>query len=130
MAYVAPTAAEMKARFPVLSALENATIEAFVSEASRQVDESWVEADYKTAIQYLAAHMMVAEGLVNSDGVAAVVGTTGPVKSESLGDASLTYSDRGGSGLSGDEAELSTTPYGQRFAELRRKNHFPVLIVP
>lgn len=130
MAYVAPTAAEIKTRFPEFAAVDTSLIDQIIAEANRFVDSSWIEADYKIAIQFLTAHMLVTGGALNPDGAAAQAVVSGPIKSESLGDASVSYSDSSvSSGLSAEESELMSTNYGRRFAAIRRANHLPVLVI-
>lgn len=130
MAYEAPTAAEIKTRFPIFADVSDPLIEAMIVEANRHVDRSWLEGDYKTAIQYLTAHMLLSEGLVTTGVTAGSFVPGGFIKSESLGDASRTYANIGeGSGSSGSDAELATTVYGRRFMALRRANHPPIVTV-
>lgn len=128
MAYTAPTAAEVKARYPEFANVSDPRVAAFIEEANRFVDDSWLEADYKIAIQALTAHMMAAEGLLNPDGGTPAGGTTGPVRSETLGDASITYADRSTAASGEFDADLDTTPYGVRFKKIRRGN-FPAVMV-
>lgn len=123
MAYTAPTATEFKDRFPIFVDVSDPAIETLIVEAQRQVDESWAEADYKPAIQYWVAHVLVMEGALNPDGAAASAQQSGPIKSESLGDASVTYADRAGSSGGGTStSEYMQTSYGARFVALRRAN--------
>lgn len=121
MPYTAPTAAEFKARFPEFASVADATVDAHIAEATRWVDESWIEEDYQPAVRFLAAHQMASEGQLVAGGPA-VGAVRGPLKSARLGDASESYGDRI-SGLSGTDAELATTAYGVAFLRLRRANH-------
>lgn len=130
MPYTAPTAADIKTRFPAFAGIDNALIELYIDEAMLWVDTTWFETDYTIAIQYLTAHFMAAEGLlVSATGSGSAAGAvSGPIKSERLGDAAITYSDRGSTGgWSGTDADLATTPYGQRFLALRNANHPAIL---
>lgn len=127
MSYVAPTTAELKARFPEFVDIDNAIVTANIVEANRWVDESWFENDYQPAIMFLAAHYMIAAGLLfDSD---AGGGASGPIKSESLGDASISYADRFSGSSGSDEIELMTTSHGARFVAIRRANHPAILFV-
>ena len=121
MAYTAPTPADIKTRFPEFASLDDARIQMFIDEAKRFVDESWSEEDYAVALRFLTAHTMTMEGVLNSGGSGPV--GSGPLISESLGDASYSYAARAGqSGLSGSDADLASTPYGQRYLAIRRAN--------
>ncbi len=134
MAYVAPTADDIRERFAEFAtAPSDEIIEQLISEASRYVDTTWLEGDYKTAIMYLTAHMLITEG-ANSNRFRAA--TPGPLTVERIGDAMRVYGSRrsGGAGDSGGggtmaDSELATTVYGVRYLNLRRSNHpGPVII--
>lgn len=131
MAYVVPTAAELKTRYPEFADVDNAIVTAAITDAAGDVDDSWREADYARAIMALAAHMMVMEGRLNSGVSLSPFALTGFVKSESLGDASVTYGGVGEAGSSGSnkDGSYALTTYGQRYMELMRKNHGGPLIV-
>ncbi len=117
MAVIVPTTEEIVARFPFLDGRED-QIEAILPEAQRGVDESWIEADTKTAIMYLVAHLIEAEDMGGS-------GSGGEVASESFGPISVSYREGGGVALTG----YSSTLYGKRYLDLLRKNRGgPVVI--
>lgn len=128
MPYIPPTSANFLKRFAEFDKVDQDRVSSALDEAGRSVDSTWTEGDYATAIMFLAAHKLVTEGALNPDGVAAAAGTAGPIKAESLGDASVTYSDRG-AGVYGSDAELSQTSYGAEFAKLRRRNLGPAVMV-
>lgn len=122
MSYTSPSATEVKTRFPEFVDVSDARVDAFVAEAARRVDSSWIEDDASVAMTYLAAHMMAAEGLLRGAGLAAIGDVSGPITSESLGDASVSYGSWGGGDVSAFEAELRSTPYGRLYDNLRRRN--------
>lgn len=124
MAYDAPTAADITARFPVFADVDPAVINAMIEEAARFLDEAWNEDDYPIAYRYLVAHMLVMEGALQSSGGPGVA--TGPIQSEKLGDASVTYAQPGAS--SGAFSEFMQTVYGRRYLEIMRRN-LPLVIV-
>jgi hypothetical protein len=127
MPYVAPTPAQFKARFPEFEAVADAIVAFAMEEAGLSVDDSWIERDYAIALNYLTAHILISSGRLSGD--AAGAATLGPVISESLGDASVSYADKSKVvGAEGLAAELASTTYGQRFLSLRRRN-FPTAIV-
>jgi hypothetical protein len=132
MAYDAPTTTELKTRYPEFTSIDDARVTLFIEDANRSVDDSWVEGDYKIAIMCLAAHMMAIEGLLNPAGSTAAGATSGPITSEKLGDASVSYGERSGGrfGITGADAVLAATSYGQRFISLRNANHAGPQIIP
>lgn len=130
MAYDLPTPASMRTRFPIFAALSDPTLQEFIDEAARSVDTTWIEGDYTRAIQYLAAHNIVTEGLVDPAGSSVSSAVAGPIKSDKLGDASTTWATpTEGTGITGPDALLARTIYGQRYLALRRASNPGVLIV-
>lgn len=127
MAHTAPTSQQFLNRFPEFVEVNDVTVDAFIAEALREVDSSWTEGDYATAIMYLVAHMMATEGHLASAG--GPLATSGPVSSEKLGDASVSYASRSASGAAFDEADLQSTAYGLRFLTLRKRNVATVVAV-
>ncbi|MEC5289389.1 MULTISPECIES: DUF4054 domain-containing protein [unclassified Aurantimonas] len=128
MAYVAPTAADLKARFAEFFDVPDATVLAVIEDAQRSVSTSWLERDYAPAIMLLAAHLMISEGAVeradpNGDGTSSMT-STGAVKSYRVGEVQISYAGAGegpgGQSMSADA--LATTYYGSRFMALRRAN--------
>ena len=122
MPYVIPTAAQLKARFPVFDALDDSYADLIIAEASRSVDTSWLEGDYQNAIIHLAAHMMFSEGATGDIDPA----TTGAIVSDKLGDASTTYANHATSSSSSD---YGTTIYGRGYLRLLRLNHPAVAVI-
>ena len=114
MPYTIPTVAQFRERFPEFTeaAYPDATVEAALNRAARQVDETWLEADYQEAIMLLAAHDLA----VTTFGVESL--GQGWPRAISLGPLSLTYGEKGQPSVS----DYATTLYGQGFAELRKKN--------
>ena len=128
MAYTAPDAAAIKARFPEFDDVLDARIDFVIEEAMRFVDETWFEADYAPALRFLTAHMLVQEGALAASGGPSA--TVGPLTSQTLGDASESYGAKSSVvDLKGLDAELALTAYGQRFLELRNSNVPGVKIV-
>lgn len=114
MPYTAPTAAQIKARYPAFADVDDALIDAVIVDASRNVDETWCEADYQPAIMALTAHMLVEEGATGRD-----VEFAGAITSSKLGDAQDSYSGLTPSQMSG---EFNSTSYGRKFMQLRALN--------
>ena len=128
MAYVIPTAADFKERFPRFNSVGVAVLNAVLSEASGQVDTTWLERDYAPAIMYYAAHLLVMEGVDGAPG-AGSGGGVGPVKSESIGDSSVSYGGASSSGSGYSMDTLRNTSYGQMFLRLLRQNQPGILVV-
>jgi len=114
MPYTIPTAAELKDRYPAFDAVSDTLIDAVIVDAARNVDESWIEADYQPAIMALAAHMLVDEGATGRN-----VEVAGAITSSKLGDAQDSYSGLTSSQSAG---EFSSTSYGRKFMQLRALN--------
>lgn len=109
MAYTAPTAAEMKARFPTFAAVSDAAVTGALAEASSRVGSTWDEADWRTAQFLYAAHVLTMDGL----GASTEVQLAGfrRIKVGSLELERSASSSVGGS-------ILSTTSFGQRYLAL------------
>ena len=58
MAYVDPTSATLKARFPAFASVDDAVVSQAITEAMRSVDQTWTEGDYTLAIMLRAAHIL------------------------------------------------------------------------
>lgn len=146
MAYVPPTVDDIFARFPELAAADEYLVAFCLEEAIGQVDDSWLEKDYKPAIQYLTAHLVTMQSgamggvftppAAGSGGAGGTV-KSGPITSESFGPISTTYanlsstsSGGGGSGKGSIYADqdLVMTVYGRQYMFLRSKN-FPAIVV-
>lgn len=135
MAYVDPTAAEIKTRFPEFAAVDDALISLAIAETASFVDTSWIEADYKPAKMHLAAHLLFIGGALNADveGGAVPNSTTGEVQSVKVGDVSVNFasgtsSSSVGGTLGSDLLALGSTTYGLWFLALRKRN-FPAVAV-
>lgn len=120
MSYTAPTLDDFVLRFPEFKETPAYKINAAMIEVMRSVDETWIEGDYIPAILYLTAHVL--SGDISA---AETVGNGGEIASESIGRISISYRQT----ASGGGAGLLSTSYGTKYAELRRLNHPPFLIV-
>jgi len=131
MAYVPPTASDLKQRFPEFTAVSDTLVNLILAEASAQVGETWLERDRKPATLYLAAHMLASEG--RDAAAAGVVGgdaVTGPLKRRKVGDVEAEFAGVSSSSGDGSSAsEYASTAYGLRYLELMRRNFPAVAIV-
>lgn len=122
MPYTAPTAAQLKAKYPAFAAVPDATVDLYLVDAGRAVDTTWTEGDYATAIMLYACHLMVQAGLgAGSQAQAAANGLLGykRIKSGQLDLERATKAD-GGAGSVPDE--YAGTTYGQQYWYLLKKN--------
>ena len=126
MAYVPPTATDLKARFPEFTAVSDTLVDLILAEAIGQVGETWIERDRKPATLYLAAHMLTMEGEPFRTKSGQGMAGTGPVRRRKVGDIETEFAGYGASeyGRSG----YGASEYGRRFAELMRRN-FPAVAV-
>lgn len=129
MAYVQPTASDLKARFPEFTAVSDALVNLILAEASAQVGETWLERDRKPATLYLAAHMLAMEGEPFRTKSGQGLGATGPVRRRKVGDTETEFAGFSSStGAGASASEYGSTAYGLRFLDLLRKN-FPAVAV-
>lgn len=128
MAYTPPTYAEFIARFPIFNNTvkwPQALVELVIVEATRNVDNSWVEADYKPAIMYQTAHLIATDN--TEAGTDPDVGPPTYLSSESFAGMSQSFSKLQ-AGTLGQSEMWGTTVYGRRYLDLLRKNK-PAVVV-
>jgi len=113
MAYVIPTADDLKAKYPAFADVADATINLYIADA--QVDTSWIEADYAPAIMAWAAWSMTDTGIGTGGEVAGYIGSG--VSRLKSGTLDVSFSDKAAS-LSGYETNI----YGRHYLMLYRKN--------
>lgn len=115
--YTKPTPGHFLARYPSFAAVPYLTIQDYLTEAGKRVDESWTQGDYARAMMLYAAHEMTIDGLGT--------GTQAQLAAQGLGDFQRIKSgsldvQRFDRSKGGDA--LASTSYGQRFAALQRLN--------
>jgi hypothetical protein len=111
MAYEAPEPADLIARYPAFTDVDDAVIQYWLTDAERFVDESWTEADYPIAIMAMAAHNLALAGLGTEAAATAGVPT---------GTFSVSFTDDAAN--ANKTGALSSNRYGAEFAMLRRRN--------
>jgi hypothetical protein len=116
--YVKPGIGHFIARYPSFAAVERSTIQAWLTDAERHVDTSWLEGDYAPAIMAYAAHMLTITGL----GSEAEQTSDLPqgITSMRIGTLGLSFDGQ----LTRDKASgaLSSTRYGAEYLALLRRN--------
>jgi hypothetical protein len=113
VAYSAPDADALKARFPAFADVADATLEAALVRARRHVDDTWIEDDRAEAEMLYAAHDMTLDGL----------GATREAQLAGFKRLKLDTLELERQASAGDPGTLKSTSYGVRFAELRRRSH-------
>lgn len=112
MAYTKPTVDQFLLRYPIFDGVSEGTIQYWLTDAERVVDESWPEGDYAPALMMLAAHNMADKGALGSSNLPAGVTS---IKSAgvniTLSDEAVSAKAKGGYG---------STPYGIEFQALLR----------
>jgi hypothetical protein len=127
MPYDVPTLDQFTTRFPVFENRDEDQIQQCIDEASRSVDDSWVEGDYQPAIMYLAAHLLMTDESQVGDNP--VIGPTqGGVSAEHFGPMSITYKDFPEGSLSSSET-FGTTSFGRKYLSLLHANKPPIVVV-
>lgn len=116
MPHTAPTASDLKARYPAFADTLDATVDIWITDAQRIVTTSWDEADYAPAIMALAAHSMALGGLEASGSASLPAGVT-RFRSASI-DVSITERAANASVAGG----YGSTRYGQEFEIMLRRN--------
>lgn len=118
MPYAPPTPADLKARYPAFADVLDATVQIWLTDAERFVDETWLEDDYQPAIMSHAAHQMALLGIGTTTGAAAIPAGVTRFKS---GTMDITVSDAAADAAAA--GDFGSTPYGREYARLLRRSH-------
>lgn len=121
MAYIVPTAAELKARYPAFAGVSDDIVNSALTEAQRMVDETWTEGDYATAIMLYACHIMALDGHGTSPDAQANTGQAANFQTIRSGQLTLTRGQKSGGG-SDTENWYKSTRFGSRFWMLLQQN--------
>jgi hypothetical protein len=119
VAFVAPTEADFKARFPVFAAVDSAAVIGALAEAAARVDDSWPSETRFIATMLYAAHVLV----LDSQGTSTEAQLAG-FKRLKIGSLELERS----ASAAAQFGDLGSTSYGQRFLALMRQA-FPAVLV-
>lgn len=126
MAYVAPTAASFKARFPEFAPVSDVLVNLILAEAFDQVGDTWLERDRARAQMLLVAHTLTVEGEPGRTASGSGSAGTGTVKRRKVGDVEVEFNGFG-STSSGGFNGFGSTSYGVQFMALMRLN-FPSIM--
>lgn len=136
MAYVAPSLATFRARFPEFAPVSDALVSLILSDAISQIGDTWYERDRAKAQLILAAHLLASEGEparssdISNGGDGSATLASGALRRRKVGDVEVEFagqpSSSGGAGAGRLDAAYGSTIYGLRFLELMRLN-FPAI---
>jgi hypothetical protein len=120
MAYTAPTASDLRTRFPAFAAIGDVPVTAALAEAETRVDASWPDALRTAGALYYAAHILTLDGLGTST-EAQLAG----FRRLRIGSLELESASAGAAAAD----LLLQTSYGRRFADLARGVSGPGILV-
>lgn len=125
MAYVPPTPASFKLRYPEFASVDDALVQLVLDEAIADVGETWLEKDRARAQMLLAAHNLSLMPAANA--VAGGTVNAGAVKRRKVGDVETEFAGSGGSSTT--HAGFGASTYGQEYYRLMRLNFPSPLVV-
>ncbi len=130
MAYVTPTAADFKARFPEFETVPDALVNAIITEQEPQVGVTWVDADRRPALLHLVAHLLSWQGYPAATATEAAQNMLrGPMKRRKVGDVEVEYAGATASAGEGGLGGYGSTSYGMIFLTYLRRNFSGVRVV-
>jgi len=125
MAFTAPTAADLKARFPVFEAEDVDTIDFALTDAAAMVDDTWTsQGDFTLGRLLYAAHILTLEGY--GTGAEAKLGKTGAFDFQTIQSGKLRLTRK--SDGAAKETVLTSTMFGKRFRDLLARNRSGPLV--
>lgn len=110
-----PTVAQIKARYPELASIPDATVQLAIDDAVPWFDVDRWGSFYAQGFAAFVAHMLTVDKTAATGGAG---GTSGPVSSKTVGDASISYATP--TDISQGDAYYMRTAYGQRYLMLRK----------
>lgn len=111
----APSASDIKARYPALSDISDPTVSVAIADAAPWFDEQRWGSFYAQGVAAFVAHTLTAD---KAAAKSASGGASGPVVEKKVGDVVIKYSPT--SYRKDTDASFATTIYGQRYLQLRR----------
>lgn len=136
-----PSVADLRARFPEFASVADARVTLFIEDATRSVDDSWIDTDQAPAIMSLACHYMSLEGepSASSDAGSDPSKTNFKdgrfLKRRTVGDTTNEWAESSAATAAGSmsatasEAGYRATVYGARFWKLMKLNHSGMRVV-
>ena len=119
MAYIEPDAAAVKLRFPAFAAVDDVTIEYWLTDARLIVVDTWAENDRAPAEMSLAAHNMALSGVGSTGGAVSSLAAMGVTDFKS---ASMSVSFDAETVRRSGNGGYSSTRYGVQFLPYLRRN--------
>lgn len=119
MAYVEPTASDLKIRYPAFAAVDDAVVEYWLTDARLTVTDAWIEDDRARAEMALAAHNMALNGYGSAGGA---VGDLAAMGVESFRSASMSVSFNSDAISRTSAGGYASTRYGKEFLTYLRRN--------
>lgn len=119
MAYVEPDATALKLRYPAFAAVDDVTVEYWLTDARLIVTDAWIENDRSNAEMALAAHNLALSGYGQPSGAVgnlAAMGVTG------FKSASMSVQFDGASVSRRNAGGYASTRYGVEFQTYLRRN--------
>ena len=125
MAYVAPTVADIQARYPEFAAVDPALVTLILAEAMEEVGEAWPEDKRRKG------QMLYTAGTLQREGGTARSSTqsfaTGAIKAETIGPARVEYETRESGTTTSDSGARGD--YWQQFLDFRRSVFVTAMMV-
>lgn len=124
MPYVIPTPWMLKIKFPRFDPVDDSRVSLAIAEAASEVPLTWRVSDYQPGIMYLAAHLLVIDGVEAGSIEGVQSGTAGLISSIKVGDVETKFGTSSGSSAPGASSVsgYGSTVYGRRFEELMFRN--------
>lgn len=126
MAYVTPTPATFRTRYPEFAPVSDALIQLMIDDAVADVGDTWVEKDRARAQMLLVAHWLTIEGEPERTATGQGAAGTGPIKRDKVGDVETEFATFGSGSQTVGSGTYMQTSYGQEFLALMRRN-FPAV---
>lgn len=127
MAFTAPTAADLKARFPTFAAVADATIDVALAEAALMVDDAWLsQEDFTLGRLLYAAHILTLDGF--GTGAEAQSAAAGTSEYTTIRSGRLQLTKAGAGNAPAAQSVLTKTTFGQRFREVLDRNRSGPLV--
>lgn len=124
--YTKPLPQHLVAKYPAFADVPTATIQFWLTDAERYVDDSWTEGDYAAALMAMAAHNMAIAGLGSE--AAALAGIPTGISKFKSGQLDVSFTDDAAN--SRTTGALASTRYGAEYAMLLRRNRGGARVTP